>query len=300
VPAQLQLAIPLPPVTSRTLLSCVRWREVLVLQGTPLMGMIFAIGPFTIRSVLTALLLSVAGFFLVAHIWTLNDWADGWADDLDPHKTGRAFLGKGVAGGKLLSLSLLFLAVALGLFVLLPYRTLLLALMVAVLGVLYSYPGIGLKRLPLASAAVHLAGGAFHFLLGFSALSPVGPRAIVISGFFALVFAGGHSTQEVQDWSSDRKNGTRTAAVTFGPRRVFGASAALFGLAYLYLFVLGVSGWVPLRLAVIVIPLLPLQAIWFLRTYRSGLAYRQVNALRERYRLLFAAVGLGILSILFV
>ncbi len=300
MPAQLQrIAAPVRSSPLR-LLSCVRWREVAILQGTPLMGLVFAMGRMRSSAIVPVLVFAVASFCLVAHIWTLNDWTDGRADGLDPNKTSRSFVGRGIAGSTFLCLSLLFLGIAFGLFVLLPLRTFVMAAAVALLGLCYSLPRFGLKQMPLAAGAIHLMGGGLHFLLGYSALAPLGPRAFMLAGFFGLVFAAGHSTQEVQDWSSDRHNGTRTAAVRLGPRTVFAAAAVIFVLAYLYLFFLGLSGWAPLRLAVLVVPLLPLQTLWFIRAWRSGLGFDQVSFLRERYRLLFGVIGLGIASTLFI
>ena len=66
-----------PPIAPRVLrlLSCIRFDEVLVLQGTPLLGAVFAMNHLTMQSAAALLLLVVGNAFLVAHVFLLNDWA---------------------------------------------------------------------------------------------------------------------------------------------------------------------------------------------------------------------------------
>src|ERR1700722_6163729 len=60
----------------RSLLLRIRYREVLILQGPPLMGAAVALRHWTGASLSSIGILFIAGFLLVAHIWSLNDWAD--------------------------------------------------------------------------------------------------------------------------------------------------------------------------------------------------------------------------------
>src|SRR5262245_39786579 len=68
------------------LIPSIRYREVLILQGPPLMGMVFSLRAPIIQAIATAMLSAVANSFLIAHIWTLNDWADLDSDSLDRNK----------------------------------------------------------------------------------------------------------------------------------------------------------------------------------------------------------------------
>ena len=263
------------------------------------MGVVFSIAPLSIAKIGTAVVGAFAGYCLVAHIWTLNDWADRRHDDRDPNKRERANQRRGVEGSRLLALSLLFLGVALGFFCFLPQRTFFVAMAIAGLGALYSLPGFPLKQLPVASSGLHFIGGLLHFLIGFSLFSAALPRGVAIGAFFALTFVAGHVTQEVQDCASDRQSGIRTTAVVFGPVPTFIAATALFAFAYLYLILLAWSGLVPMRLAWIAFPLMVVQLLSSVKVLRNGLGFDPVSALRERYRLLFGVIGLGILSMLF-
>jgi 4-hydroxybenzoate polyprenyltransferase len=163
---------------------------------------------------------------------------------------------------------------------------------------MYSLPTIGLKRWPVFSSLLHFLGGLLHFLMGYSLFAAVDWPAVAIAAFFALIFVAGHATQEVQDWASDRHNGVRTTAVLLGPVATFVAATALFAFAYAYLIALGLAGLVPVRLAYIAIFLLPIQLYSSMRVLRNGLGYDEVSSLREHYRVLFAIIGLGIMSLL--
>jgi 4-hydroxybenzoate polyprenyltransferase len=57
------------------LLSCVRWDEVLVLQGAPLIGASFSLGAWTGDNILTLAVFAVGSCCLVAHVYALNDAA---------------------------------------------------------------------------------------------------------------------------------------------------------------------------------------------------------------------------------
>jgi 4-hydroxybenzoate polyprenyltransferase len=111
---------PPPRIGAGAMLATARWREILILEGTPVMGVVFSVGPLTVAKVLTALLFTLSGYLLIAHVWTLNDWADGRIDELDHNKADRAHRTRGIAGSRVLYLSLLFLGVALGLAWFLP------------------------------------------------------------------------------------------------------------------------------------------------------------------------------------
>src|SRR5437016_5402243 len=65
-----------PPRIFLSLFRLVRYDEVFILQGTPLMGAAFSIGNVTSEKLKIVLLFVVASFLLVAHIFTFNDWAE--------------------------------------------------------------------------------------------------------------------------------------------------------------------------------------------------------------------------------
>ena len=262
----------------RSLLFHIRYREVLILQGPPLMGAALSLRHWTGASLVSLGILFLAGFLLVAHIWSLNDWADLSAERRNP----------------LLGLSLFLLVSSMALFACLGWTTLLIAICVALLGFVYSHPAINAKGNPVFSSIAHLAGGLLHFLLGYSVFAPIGLKAVLIASFFTLVFTAGHATQEVQDYEDDRLKGIRTNAVVFGKTPVFIAAFVCFALAYGDFALLSISGILPPRLWLVAGVLFPIHCHWSLDALRTGLTPGRLCRLRNGYRVLFLLIGMAI------
>jgi 4-hydroxybenzoate polyprenyltransferase len=280
-------------------LSCLRLPEILVLQGSPLLGAAFAIRHPAAADVGALAILIVANVLLVAHIFMLNDWSGLTTDLADPNKAAGVFTVRGVDRKEIGGLSALLLALSLVLFSRLGPGTLCLALGIAALSALYSLPRFNWKGRPLLSSAAHLAGGVLHFLLGYSLGNAIDLRGIATATFFALIFAAGHLTQEIRDHQGDIRNAIRTNAVAFGQRRTFAASLVLFTLAHALLFLLALQGTLPRPLAALVV-VYPIHLRWSLKTLAGGLTYASVCRLQARYRALYAIVGLAMVAVLFV
>jgi 4-hydroxybenzoate polyprenyltransferase len=279
------------PLHSRALLRHIRFDEVLVLQGTPLMGAMFAMGAITISNIETLLVFLIGSILLVAHVFTLNDWAD-IAHGLkapDPQ----------VSSLRLFWFSVFLLIASLLVFALIDFRVVVLAAIVAALGFFYSHPRLNFKGTPIASSLPHLFGGIFHFLLGYSVFMPIDQRGIFIALFFAATFAAGHLNHEVRDFELDQKNNARTNAVAFGKRATFVAGLVLFTGAYLCLFLLGWFRFVPRPLSVIAALSYLLHLYWSLRVLRSQFRPEIVDRFQIQYRALYAVIGLSMLCVLF-
>jgi 4-hydroxybenzoate polyprenyltransferase len=255
---------------------------------------------FSLETVVRGAVFTLASMLLVAHIFSLNDWAGIALDANDPNKSADVFVTRGIARRDVGLLSLGLLLVSLGLFALLAHRTLVIGAAIALLGAIYSLPALNAKGIPIVSSMPHLIGGALHFLLGYSLFEPIDGRAILIGLFFALTFTAGHLNQEVRDYEGDRLNGIRTNAVAFGKAAAFGAGGLLFTLAYADLFFLAYTGLVPRALAVLPLVLYPLHVVWMITTWRAGLSFGNVNRFQNRYRMLYAVIGLAMLATLFI
>jgi 4-hydroxybenzoate polyprenyltransferase len=237
---------------------------------------------------------------LVAHIFSLNDWAGIALDSNDPNKSADVFVTRGVSRRGVAVLSLGLLAASLGLFALLPRQTLLLGIVIAVLGGLYSHPSFNAKGTPVVSSLPHLIGGALHFLLGYSVFAGIDRPGILIALFFALTFTAGHLNQEVRDYEGDRLNGIRTNAVAFGRSAAFAAGFVLFTLAYADLSFLAYARIVPPALGLLPILLYPVHVFWSVATLRAGLSFTSVSRFQNRYRMLYALIGVAMVAALFV
>src|SRR3984893_19603830 len=167
----------------------------------------------TSANIETLLVFLVGSILLVAHVFTLNDWAD-IAHGLkapDPQVSSR----------RLFWFSMFLLIATLLVFTLVGSRVVLLGVIVAVLGFFYSHPKLNFKGTPIASSLPHLFGGVFHFLLGYSVFMPIDQRGIFIALFFAATFAAGHLNHEVRAFELDQKNNERTNACAFGKPATF-------------------------------------------------------------------------------
>src|SRR4051812_14652503 len=278
-------------------LSCLRLEEILVLQGSPLLGAAFAIRHLSAADVGSLAILTAANVCLVAHIFMLNDWSGLTTDLADPNKAAGVFTARGVGRKEIGGLAAGLLALSLLLFSRLTPSTLCLALAIATLSALYSLPRFNWKGRPLLSSAAHLAGATLHFLLGYSLGTAIDRRGVAMATFFAVTFAAGHLIQEIRDHQGDALNAIRTNAVIFGRRRTFAASLALFTLAHALLLLLALQGTLPRPLAALAV-LYPLHLRWSLKALAEGLTYASIRRLQARYRALYAIVGLTMMAAL--
>jgi 4-hydroxybenzoate polyprenyltransferase len=273
------------------LLSCIRFDEVFVLQGAPLIGAVLSIGTLSAQDILAAVMLALGSLCLVAHVFAFNDWSGIHGDLRDPNRAAHAFTTRGVSRTQLGWLAAALLAASLVLLGSLGAATLLLALAIAGLSALYSAPVVHGKGRPVFNSALHLVGGTLHFLLGYATFSAVDGRGIAIGAFFALVFTAGHLTHEARDREGDQLNGIRTNAVAFGSTTGFVASLVLFTAAYVLLAALASLGTVP-RILVLAAALYPVHLYASLRALRAGLGFESLHRLQRCYRLLFAVIGM--------
>lgn len=279
------------PLHSRALLRHIRFDEVLVLQGTPLMGALFSIGTITAANLETFAIFLIGSVLLVAHVFTLNDWADIAHGLKAPDPL--------VSSLRLFWFSIFLLIASLLVFTLIGPGVVILGAIVAALGFFYSHPKLNFKGTPIASSIPHLIGGVFHFLLGYVVFTPIDQRGVFIALFFALTFAAGHLNHEVRDFELDQKNNARTNAVAFGKRKTFIAGLGVFTSAYLCLFLLGWFRFVPRPLSFIAVVFYSLHLYWSLRALRSQLAAVNVDRFQTQYRSLYGLIGISMLALLF-
>ena len=278
--------------------SCLRLPDILVLQGSPMLGAAFALRHFGTHQLGALATLLAANLFLITHIFMLNDWAGLTTDLQDPNKASGVFTSRGVGRGEIAGLTAGFLAVSLLLFSRLGPTTLGLSIAIAALSALYSLPQFNWKGRPLLNSLAHLTGGVLHFLLGYSLGHAIDRRGVATATFFALIFAAGHLTQEIRDYHGDAVNAIRTNAVIFGQRRTFAASLVLFTMAQILFFVLAIEDILPRSLAALV-ALYAVQLFWSRNALNEGLTYASVIRLQTRYRALYAIIGVAMVAALY-
>jgi 4-hydroxybenzoate polyprenyltransferase len=269
--------------------------EVLALQASPILGTV--LGGFSLErgSLIRLGLLLFGSLALTAHIFVFNDWAGYSSDIRDPRRTKLVFVRQGISRGQVARVAIALLIFANVAFAAVGGLAILLGAAIAALGLLYSCsPNFG-KRTPIVGSLNHLLGGALHFLLGYTLSHALDASGLVISLFFGLVFAGGHLNHEVHDYEGDLLNGMRTSAVVFGCRRTFLASLYTFTAAYAIVTSLAALGILPRLLLWSPIVWL-VHVTWSLRALRRGLGFETASWMQRRYRLLFALIGLAMLT----
>ncbi|MEP7014120.1 MAG: UbiA family prenyltransferase [Verrucomicrobiota bacterium] len=276
----------------------IRIGEVLVLQGAPLIGIVFSIGTITAPKLLASLIFAAASFLLVAHIFTLNDWAD-FSRGLNHSNSAMSRLeNKKVPPRLLFFFSLLLLMASLSLFLSLSVRCSLLAAGIATLGILYSHPLLNFKSIPIVSSLVHFVGGLLHFLLGYALFSAIDEHGLLIGSFFAVTFTAGHLNQELRDFDLDQQTGARTNAVVFGKRIVFMTGLILFTISYIYLFFLAWTGVTPRSVAILPVLLCPVHIVASLHALKAKLTSKSIRRFQALYRVNYALIGLTMLVVL--
>jgi len=269
--------------------------EVLVLQASPILGCF--LGGFSLNpsGVIRLGVLLIGSLALTAHVFVFNDWAGHSADIRDPRRSTLVFARRGISRRQVACVATALLIFANVAFAAVGRPAVLLGAAIAALSVLYSCSPTFGKSTPIVASINHLLGGALHFLLGYTLSRPLDASGLMISLFFGLVFAGGHLNQEVRDYEGDLLSGIRTSAVVFGCRRAFLASLFTFTAAYAILAVLAALGMLP-RLLLWSIVLWPMHVAWSLRALQRGLGFETALWMQRRYRLLFALIGLAMLT----
>ena len=163
-----ETAIPRPPQTAPLplrLLSSIRFDEVIVLQGAPLIGALAAMGAITGYNILSGVVLALGSACLVAHVYSFNDWSGIHGDLRDPNRAARTFVTRGVSRTAFGWLSAGLLIASLLLLALLGPATLALAIALVASSMLYSAPAVHGKGRPILSSLLHLAGGTLQTAL---------------------------------------------------------------------------------------------------------------------------------------
>ena len=272
-------------------LASIRFGEVAILQGSPLLGGLFAISDFTAARLASLGLLAIASCLLVAHVFVLNDWAGVAGDLQDPKRAPSVFVVRGVSRVEAGWLAIALLVASIALFAFLGWRPLTIALVIAAASGLYSAPLSHAKGVALFNSTLHLAGGTLHFLLGAALFRPIDMHSLVIGSFFGLTFMAGHFTHEARDREGDSLNGIRTNAVRFGTRSSFVAGLIVFTAAYALLTVLALYEVMP-RVLTAAAVVYPLHLAISLRAIHGGLTYERIRSVQRCYRALYAVIGL--------
>jgi 4-hydroxybenzoate polyprenyltransferase len=275
----------------RQFLRAIRFRESSLMLGFPLMGL-FAARPAPERLLSLELLGFLLGtFFLSGSVYAFNSWGGLVHDRLNHRLQDHPLHDGSMSARRELLLSLGLLGASLVCYALWAPALIPLGLGLKLIWVLYSNPRMPLKgAAPFAGTALHLIGGTLQALLGYTAISGDPRLGLSWCIYFALIFTAGHFFHEVLDWEADRAAGQRTVAIVFGPDVGQRLSALTFGLAYVYLVGILLSGAGSLWQVLPFWLILPLHA-WFLAQTGCSAEGAALFEYQRRYRLLFGIAG---------
>ena len=239
----------------RGVITLTRWKEhVLFVTVTTLLGVQFAGEALDAR----LFLVLTANWLAVAFAFMINDVEDAPDDALNPAKQARNPIAartlsplQGYAASTLAALA------AASVYAFLNPTAFRLGIACLVLGVLYSWRPVRLKRIPLIDIVSHsllLAG--LQLLCAYFAFAPQGDvrRWLPPFVFVTAISAYGQLFNEVRDLDFDRKACLTHTAAVFGPRiaqLLMVCALATAGAAAVYAIVFDLVPWWALLLTVI-------------------------------------------------
>jgi 4-hydroxybenzoate polyprenyltransferase len=283
----------------------VRYSDIMVLMAYPTMGAVFAMDApgLGLAGLKRFLVFTALNFIFVAHIFIFNDWSDAQLNPEEPKRRSKhALKHPALTSRQVLLCSLALAAFSMAGFALLSWRLLIVALLVQFITAAYSHPRINWKGRPVGGTVIHFLYAILYFCGGWMVFSPLTPTALGLGTFFGLVLAGGHFSNEIQDFNSDLAAGIRTNVIAYGQRRMFRVGLGLFVLSSALFIViavteLGVSfesptcGLAhltrPFYLAVAgALLLVWLIQVWRYRAWKGG---DRIRGFRSEYRMIYAA-----------
>jgi 4-hydroxybenzoate polyprenyltransferase len=275
-----------------------RYKDVIIFEFPALVGLAFSIPAINTALLVNLAVFMLAGFLLMSNIFYFNDWSDSGSDSKVDIKSGQMHSSFGLTTSDLLTLSVISGGASLAIFAFLSLSLFVIALIILLLGIVYSFPDPRFKGkgIPLLSSFLHIAGAILTFLLGYNLYSFVDLKGILIGGYFAILLTAGHLVQEVQDHAGDQQTQIKTNAVMFGQGKVFMSGFTLFIFSFVYLFGIAQFELVPPILKYLAV-FLPVFIGLGVRAFKAGFSHEAMNRFRSNYRILF---GLVVIIMVFV
>ncbi len=243
-------------------LKAARSAEVTMMLGFPATGILFAFSAPEQLFGINSFLFVIAIFFLSSAIYSFNALSGIREDEKNER------LKKDLGSEKkifFISTLLLFIFLFIVFFFLIDLKLVFLSTLSFFIWFLYSFPGKGLKYKPVLGTMVHFAGQIIHFHMGYIIIENFSLESLLISIYFAILFASGHINHELIDYESDKQMKINTGAVYFGKKIWEKLSFFMFLAATIYMVILIFSGVAD-----------PLHCIPFALAGITHLLYRQI------------------------
>ncbi len=277
----------------------VRWFEIAVRMGAPVIAILIALPAFNLVTGFKALHAFIAFFLLWAHGYAFNEWGGYSFDKLDASKAKTPLLAGYVSSNEFLILSITFAAISVVLYAMLDMKFLIIVFFDIIMGILYVHPKILLKNLPIASFVILFIVSVNDFLLGWIVFSPSITQGLLIGIYFGLLGITGQHFHEAGDCDSDKKANIRTNAVRFGKKNIFIIGFIFYTLSCIYFILLSLLQIIPRYLYSVLLITYPIYSVIFYKCLRSSMGSSDIHCFVKRYRQLYGFIGLCFIILLF-
>ncbi|MFO8062892.1 MAG: UbiA family prenyltransferase [bacterium] len=227
----------------------------------------------------------IAVFAFLSHVLSFNNYATYEEDMQDASK---GFSTKFRLTGKIFQfrVSLVFFLITVGITLYISPIITVIAILLMLAWALYTHPAVMLKKGRFMPFILDFITMPLLFLFGFYLTGSITLNALIISLFFGMIETGGHLNHMVIDSDIDKKTGILTVAVRFGMKRVFLVSMLFLITAPIYFFIATLD-ILPLIMALVFIPGIPLLIIRALPAIRGQFSRQRSVALRSIYRTVY-------------
>lgn len=270
----------------------IRWFEIAVRLGAPVIALLLTIPSVDYANIIKGFYLIIAFFFLWAHGYALNEWGGYTSDRLDPAKTDKPIVAGKISPLEMLNLSIIFAVISIILFTLLDRKLLIFVFIDIIIGVMYCYPKILLKKVPFMSLAALFIVSANDFMLGWLIFSPNFYKGLMIGIYFGILGLAGISYHEVGDHDPDKAADIWTNAVRFGKKKIFILGFILYTLSIVYFMILTYLRFLPGHLYPILLTTYPIYFYLFFKCLKKRLNSMDVRRFIKNYRILYGIIGI--------
>lgn len=277
----------------------VRWFEIAVRMGAPVIAILIALPAFNLATGFKALHAFIAFFLLWTHGYAFNEWGGYGFDKLDASKAKTPLLTGHVSSNEFLILSITFAAISVVLYAMLDMKFLIIVFFDIIMGILYVHPKILLKNVPIASFVILFIVSVNDFLLGWLVFSPSITQGLLIGIYFGLLGITGQHFHEAGDCDSDEKANIRTNAVRFGKKNIFIIGFIFYTLSCIYFILLSLLEIVPRYLYIVLLITYPIYFVIFYKCLKSNMPSSDIHCFVKRYRQLYGFIGLCFIIRLF-
>lgn len=261
-------------------LNALRIKEVFLMSGFFLIGAFYSIKDLSLFSILKLGIYELGSFFFVISVYAFNAYGGYNRDQINRRLSNlknlnpQGFLVNTVGFFILFNLCYSFISLNILSFAWLSY----------VGWLLYSYPKIGWKNIPILGTLIHFFTQLLHFQMGYCIFSTPSYTSFLISVYFALLFSAAHLHHEIIDYVADKAKSSNTNAVFFGLKKTEMASIILFSIAAFYHSLLFIFNVIP------ILYFLPFFIAYLLQLYAKFSTPTPIKY-RTQYRLYYLIAG---------